>query len=105
MWCFGMIFINKDELNVLDKYLNVEKLNHEVIDSLVDELTFTLERASGFEGVIYQDIEDENFYRIYFGSSVVEVYLDEDKLCIDFDDTWCLDNNIISYNAVDGEFV
>ena len=100
-----MIFIEQKELNVLNKYLNREELNHESVDSLVDELTFILEEASGFEGVIYQDIDDENFYRIYFGSSAVEVYLEDGRLFIDFDDTWCLKNNNINYGSVSIEKV
>jgi len=95
-----MIFIEQKELDFLNKYLDGKELNHELVDSLVDELTFILEQSSGFEGVIYQDIDDENYYRIYFGSSAVEVYLDNGKLFIDFDDTWCLKENIINYDWV-----
>lgn len=100
-----MIFIGQKELNVLNKYLDMDELNHESVDSLVDDLTFLLEQVSGFEGVIYQDIDDENFYRIYFGSSTVEVYLECGKLFIDFDDTWCLEDSIINYDFVSVEKV
>lgn len=87
-----MITINKNEIKKLEKYYTKE-ITSELIDNLVDELAELMEKSSGLEVEIFQDIDNPNYYRLYAGCSAVEVYLENNRIQIDFDIGWQLSSN------------
>lgn len=87
-----MITINKNEIKKLETYYTKE-ITSELIDNLVDELAELMEKSSGLEVEIFQDMDNPNYYRLYAGCSAVEVYLENNRIQIDFDIGWQLSSN------------
>lgn len=96
-----MITIEKNELEKLEKYYKYTP-TPKIVDQLVDELADILEKSSGLETGIYQDMDDETYYRLYSGCSAVEVYLKNNVIQIDFDMGWQLGLSSNSYDSMMG---
>ena len=52
-----------------------------------------MEKSSGLEVEIFQDMDNTNYHRLYAGCSAVEVYLENNRIQIDFDMGWQLSPN------------
>lgn len=96
-----MITIEKNELKKLEKYYKYTP-TPEIVDQLVDELADILEKSSGLETGIYQDMDDETYYRLYSGCSAVEIYLKNNVIQIDFDMYWQLGLSNSFHNSIAG---
>ena len=82
-----MILIDMDNLDFFEKYFDKDP-TPEVVEKLVDELSLKLDKITGYETEIYQDIDNPTYYRIYAGCCAVEVYLEDNKIQVDFDNNW-----------------
>ena len=88
-----MIMINEEDLLQLNKYFEYEATN-KTVKSVVEELYLILDKSCDYEIAIYQDIDNENYYRLYAGCSAVEVFLENDIIQIDFDNGWTLNKPV-----------
>lgn len=93
-----MITIDEKDLDILKKYYECTP-DQDTMDRLVDELADVLEKSSGQETGIYQDIDDTRYYRLYSGCSAVEVFVENEKIQIDFDMGWQLGNSLLNNNT------
>ena len=66
-----MITINENDLRKLEKYYKTNP-SYELVDLLVNELADILEKSSGLQTDIYQDMDEKTYYRLYSGCSAVE---------------------------------
>lgn len=92
-----MITINENDLRKLEKYYKTNP-SYELVDLLVNELADILEKSSGLQTDIYQDMDEETYYRLYSGCSAVEVYVQNNIIQIDFDMGWQLNQSLQSQN-------
>ncbi len=92
-----MITINENDLRKLEKYYKTNP-SYELVDLLVNELADILEKSSGLKTDIYQDMDEETYYRLYSGCSAVEVYVQNNIIQIDFDMGWQLNQSLQSQN-------
>ena len=92
-----MITINENDLRKLEKYYKTNP-SYELVDLLVNELADILEKSSGLQTDIYQDMDEKTYYRLYYGCSAVEVYVQNNIMQIDFDMGWQLNQSLQSQN-------
>lgn len=92
-----MITINENDLRKLEKYYKTNP-SYELVDLLVNELADILEKSSGLQTDIYQDMDEKIYYRLYSGCSAVEVYVQNNIIQIDFDMGWQLNQSLQSQN-------
>ena len=92
-----MITINENDLRKLEKYYKTNP-SYELVDLLVNELADILEKSSGLQTDIYQDMDEKTYYRLYCGCSAVEVYVQNNIIQIDFDMGWQLNQSLQSQN-------
>ena len=92
-----MININENDLRKLEKYYKANP-SYELVDLLVNELADILEKSSGLQTDIYQDMDEKTYYRLYSGCSAVEVYVQNNIIQIDFDMGWQLNQSLQSQN-------
>ena len=57
-----MITINENDLRKLEKYYKTNP-SYELVDLLVNELADILEKSSGLQTDIYQDMDEKTYYR------------------------------------------
>ena len=88
---------NENDLRKLEKYYKTNP-SYELVDLLVNELADILEKSSGLKTDIYQDMDEETYYRLYSGCSAVEVYVQNNIIQIDFDMGWQLNQSLQSQN-------
>ena len=94
-----MISISYDDLAFIGKYYDFKPCV-DVVESLVDELASVLEDCTGLDVCVYQDFDDDLFFRVYAGCSAVEVYVLDGVLCVDFDDTWMLSSRSVGCTSL-----
>ena len=92
-----MITINENDLRKLEKYYKTNP-SYELVDLLVNELADILEKSSGLQTDIYQDMDEKTYYRLYSGCSAVEAYVQNNIIQIDFDMGWQLNQSLQSQN-------